>query len=100
DVLGRDNDAADVALGIAPGINGGCDPLLDAIRANPNVFSEVLLFTGESAAVGFLPLIGEIRNQVVKAKTRQVRVAKAVIGGPAAAGGKITDFPIEHGDAN
>src|SRR5208337_2497553 len=98
DVLGGDDDPADVALGVAPGIDGRSHPLLDAIGANPDILSEMLLFAGEASAMGLAPFFGKIRDEVVKTKAGEIRVPEPVVGDPAAAGGNIPDVAIEHGD--
>jgi len=60
DVLGGDDDSPNTPGRIAPGINGGAHPLLRAVGANPDVFAQMLLLTGQTAAMGFPPFFGEV----------------------------------------
>jgi hypothetical protein len=65
-VLGRDNDAANFALCITPGMQIPADPLGRTVGAYPVVFIYMLLLPGQAAAVGIAPFFREIGNSVVQ----------------------------------
>src|SRR5262245_25679830 len=95
DVLGVDDDSADGPVVFAPGLDLPTHPLDRSIPADERVLVGPIGLSLKSAAMDFLPALGDLGKDVVMILTDDVGFLHTEVAEPAFAYKEVVHLPIE-----
>nr|WP_287989340.1 hypothetical protein [Piscinibacter sp.] len=98
-VVAGDDDPADRAGLVGPGLHHPAQPVFVAGGVAPGVVLVAHRLAGQRAPVCRLPVLGLVGQQPVVVQAAQVGMALAEVLDPQLAGGQVVHVPVEHRDA-
>lgn len=99
-VIGDDDDAANLAALVLPGLDGPAQPLALAVAALPQVHVALQVLAGQAAGMQLAPALRQVRQQRVVRGANQLGAGQAKAGAPALARHQVAHVAVEHRHAD